>query len=193
LKHDPDRHHRRSIRLKGYDYTAPGAYFVTICTQNYELLFGNVVDKIMHLNPPGQMVEAEWKALPARFPHIEMDAFVVMPNHFHAILKIRERYQVPDDVIARQVPTLGDMVGSFKSITTDCYIRGVYNAGWLPFDRRVWQRNYWEHIIRDQETLERIRAYIQNNPATWEEDQLHPDAPPNEFKPQRAHHGPQHT
>jgi putative transposase len=192
MKYDPNKHQRRSIRLKNYDYSASGAYFVTICVQNRDRLFGNVFDNEMILNDAGQMIVTEWQTLPPRFPAIELDEFVVMPNHFHAILVINPvgagLVPAPDvpaptenRATPRVAPTLGDMVGAFKSITTHSYIQGVKQHGWPPFDRRLWQRNYWEHIIRNETSLHRIRQYIQDNPARWLDDQLHPNAPPNKF------------
>ena len=182
MRYDPDKHHRRSIRLKNYDYARPGMYFVTICAQNRDLLFGDIVNDVMQLNPAGQTVQAIWEALPERFPDIGMDEFVVMPNHFHAILVIEERRPAGEDGTAtRNVSTLGDMIGAFKSITTHEYIQGVKHKGWPPFDRRLWQRNYWEHVIRNEAVLDKIRQYVRTNPASWINDQLHPDAPPNKF------------
>jgi REP element-mobilizing transposase RayT len=198
MKYDPNKHHRRSIRLKNYDYSTVGAYFVTICVKNRDPLFGNVFDNKIILNDAGQMIVTEWEVLPTRFPTIELDEFVVMPNHFHAILVINPAgaglvpalavpalNQTTKRATTRVAPTLGDMLGAFKSITTHRYIQGVKQHGWLPFDRRLWQRNYWEHIIRDETSLHKIRQYIQHNPARWLGDQLHPNAPPNKFNQNR--------
>lgn len=207
MPYDPQKHHRRSIRLKGYDYASPGSYFVTLCTQDRVPRFGRVVDGVMMLNDAGRMVAREWAAIPERFPTIRSDAHVIMPNHFHAIITIeytdertdergaerrgdpRDRPKTrdrPDGVGAgtgteTDRSTLGNVVGAFKSITTHAYIVGVRSMGWPPFNKRVWQRNYWERIIRDQPEFNRIRRYIQNNPARWTEDRLHPGAPPNSY------------
>ena len=210
MPYDPDRHHRRSIRLRGYDYTQAGAYFVTIVTQDRAPLFGDVVAGGMQLNDAGRMVEQEWLNLPDRFPSIELDAFVVMPNHVHGIIVIGDPaiIDAPDvgaglvpalesapdttppnttvDSIVRPVddgqkragtgpaPTmarsLGNIVGAFKSITTHAYIQGVKQRGWPEFRGRVWQRNYYEHIIRDDPSLQRIRQYIESNPEQWAAD-----------------------
>jgi len=207
MRYDPQKHHRRSIRLKGYDYTSPGAYFVTICAQGRVCLFGQVVDADMVLNDAGRMVQRIWETIPGRFPTIRFDAYVIMPNHFHAIITITDP-NTGDDRLddrdnrrgdprgrpgvgadTRPAPTrletgrvaLGDVVGAFKSITTHEYIIGVRNSVWPPFDKRIWQRNYWEHIIRNDAAYQRIKQYVQENPARWVEDQLHPDAPPNPF------------
>jgi putative transposase len=102
------------------------------------------------------MVSAEWLALPSRFPSVILDEFVVMPNHFHGIIYISP--DSPDN------PTLGKIIGAFKSIVNNNYITGVNTQNWQPFDQRLWQRNYYEHIVRDDFGLQKIQAYIQNNP-----------------------------
>ena len=178
---DPERHHRRSLRLKGYDYTQAGAYFVTICTQDRACLFGEVVGDAMRLNDAGRMVVAEWERLAKRFPGVELDAFVVMPNHVHGILVITDPVGaglVPahDGATTRVAPTVGDIVGAFKSRTTVGYIHGVKARGWPPFRRRLWQRNYYEHIIRHDESLNRIRRHIAENPLRWHLDRENPQA-----------------
>jgi REP element-mobilizing transposase RayT len=177
-KYDPDKHHRRSIRLKNYDYASAGVYFVTICVQHRQPLFGKIVAQSMQLNEAGQMIESVWQLLPERFPHIEMDEFVVMPNHFHGILVIHNRAGLVPAPTTNIGPTLGDMVGAFKSITTHQYIQGVRKKDWPPFDGHLWQRNYWEHIIRNKGSLLRLREYVQSNPITWNQDSLHPNSNP---------------
>jgi len=187
MTYDLDQHHRRSVRLKGYDYSQAGAYFVTIVTQGRECLFGEIIDGVLRLNEAGQMVEAAWTALPQRFPGIECDAHVVMPNHMHGVIGVGATLVVaPNTVLTTHpvaapnragtspAPTLGDMVGSFKSITTDAYIQGVHHRGWLPFDQRVWQRNYYEHIIRSEIELNAIRQYVIDNPTYWGQDRDNP-------------------
>ena len=197
MPYDPTRHHRRSIRLKGYDYSQARAYFVTICTQDRACLFGKVVNGEMRLNDAGRMVLAEWNMLPERFPHVVLDAFVVMPNHVHGIVVITN--PAPDDTATtaptivgaglvsapndgattrtttrtttRVAPTVGDIVGAFKSRVTVEYIRGVKTSGWPPFRGRLWQRNYYEHIIRHERALNAIRQYIIENPRRWQMDQ----------------------
>jgi REP element-mobilizing transposase RayT len=345
MAYDPHKHHRRSIRLKGYDYSQDGLYFITISVKKGLCLFGDVVAGEMQLNDAGQMVEQQWLELPSRFPQIELDSFRVMPNHFHGILGIRNSSVgagvapaedgattrvarttgdpsvraglvpalsaptlaapeqdgattrvartggdpsvraglvpapsaptlaapeqdgattrvartmadppvgagfVPEQdaattrvartggdpsvraglvpapsaptlaapeqegattrvarttgdpsvraglVPALSAPTLvapeqddtpmrtilGNMVGAFKSITTHEYITGVKESGWTAFPGKLWHRNYYEHIIRNERSLNAIREYISNNPANWTADQLYPDAPPNKF------------
>jgi REP-associated tyrosine transposase len=227
MTYDSQKYHRRSIRLKGYEYSQAGAYFVTVCVQDRACLFGEVADGQMHLNDAGRIVLAEWDALPVRFPAVELDAFGIMPNHIHGIIVIstadpnpnaggnvnvgaglvpalrattvvaargattrgattrvaptpdaNERVpgMGPDERTAAPPPTLGDIVGAFKSLTTDLYIHGVKQSGWPPFRGRLWQRNYYEHIIRDDESLHRIRQYILDNPANWASDRENPQA-----------------
>jgi putative transposase len=177
MTYDPEKHHRRSIRLKGYDYSQAGAYFITICVQHRQNRLGEIRDGVMIPSPAGVMVAECWYALPQRFPNIELDVFTLMPNHLHGNLLILET-----GLNAAQNPiVLGDIVGAFKSITTNQYIEGVKQKGWPRFDKRLWQRDYYEHIIRNERSLNTIRAYIVNNPAHWQADQLHPDAPPNRF------------
>jgi putative transposase len=183
MAYDPNKHHRRSTGLKGYDYTSAGAYFITICTFQRECLFGEIVHGEMKLNDFGQVAMDCWQAIPDHFDRVILDAFVIMPNHIHGILVI------PDDGrgIALQCPykftqhhnksTFGKMVQgsiptivrSFKSATTK-QINILRNAIGTP----VWQRNYYDHIIRDEASLNHIRRYVQTNPAVWQGDQLHP-------------------
>jgi putative transposase len=238
MTHDSQKYHRRSIRLKGYDYSQAGAYFITACVQDRACLFGEVADGQMHLNDAGRIVLAEWDALPVRFPAVELDVFGMMPNHIHGIIVIstadpntnaggnrnvgagfvpalrattvvaargattrvaptsdanervpgmgpneraagadlnqRAAGAGPDERTATPPPTLGDIVGAFKSLTTDLYIHGIKQSGWPPFRGRLWQRNYYEHIVRDDESLNRIRQYILDNPANWASDRENP-------------------
>jgi putative transposase len=167
MTYDPDKHHRRSIRLKGFDYSRSAVYFVTICIQNRECLFGKISQNQTFLNDAGEMVSAEWLALPSRFPSVSLDEFIVMPNHFHGII-----YISPDFV---DNPNLGKIIGAFKSIVNNNYINGVNSQDWKPFKKRLWQRNYYEHIVRDDSALQKIQQYIRDNPVTWQTDSLHPD------------------
>ncbi|HEY64384.1 MAG TPA: hypothetical protein G4O02_07405 [Caldilineae bacterium] len=185
VKYDPERHHRRSIRLKGYDYSQPGAYFITIVTQNRECLFGEIMDGQIRLNDAGRMIERWWLELNHKFPTIHTDVYVVMPNHFHGIvivvgadLRVRpdedaSRWNAHSGGTHAGVP-LPAVVQWFKTMTTNEYIRGVKTLGWPPFPRRLWQRNYYEHIIRNDQEWDRIRTYIANNPLHWERDRENP-------------------
>lgn len=184
MTYDPARHHRRSIRLRGYDYRQPGAYFLTICTQDRDCVFGEVANREITLSDAGQMVETIWRELPQNYPGVQVDAFVVMPNHVHGIIILvgAGASACPDDPgLGRPqgvAPTMSlpDVVHRFKSLTTARYRQGVLQDGWSPFRHRLWQRNYYEHVIRSEEELNRVRQYIIDNPAHWAED---PDNPNN--------------
>ena len=183
----PEAQRRRSIRLKGYDYSRAGAYFVTTVTQNRLCLFGDVVGDEMHLNEAGIMTQEMLETLPRRFPGIDLDAFVIMPNHIHGIIVINE--PVGASLVGAQdnsmatgeraatmvAPTLGEVMGAYKSLTTIEYARGVTTCGWKSFYRRLWQRNYYERVIRDGRELDRAREYIANNPMQWALDSENPD------------------
>lgn len=171
--YDPNRHHRRSIRLRGYDYSQPGLYFITIVTQQRICCLGAVNDGIFLPNDAGKMLETYWLALPLRYPSICMDAYQLMPNHLHGIIRILEPMVFPQatDSSGKNV-ALGHMLGAFKSEATNAYIRGVNEQGWPPFNKKLLQRNYWEHIIRDEEEYLRICRYMANNPANWAADSL---------------------
>jgi putative transposase len=182
LPYDPDCHHRRSIRLRDYDYAQAGAYFVTLCVDGREYPLGEIAAGEVQLSDAGKMVAQTWDHLPTRFPNIELDAFVIMPNHVHAIIVITDPPPPadPDSVGAglalpknqgnpRVAPTLGDIIGAFKSISAIACNRLLERSG-----ASFWQRNYWEHVIRDDADLARLRDYIEGNPGKWAEDQYHP-------------------
>jgi putative transposase len=183
---DPDRYHRRSIRLSGYDYTQPGAYFVTICTHRQEPLFGAVVDGEMVLNKYGQIVDEEWCNTAKLRPYVKLDVHVVMPNHFHGILWIEHddtggRGTAHGRGMARHAPTrefgkpvagsLPTIVRAFKSAVTK-QVNQIRRTPGIP----VWQRNYWEHVVRTERALDAIRRYIADNPARWSLDRYNPAA-----------------
>ena len=182
VKFDPAKHHRRSIRLAGFDYAQAGSYFVTICTQNRECVFGEVVQGQMISNGRGQMVESVWHQLPQHYTRVKADAFVVMPNHVHGIVILvgagpgacPDRSGQPQGVAPTGAMSLTDVVQRFKSLTTAQYRWGVRKDGWLPFSGRLWQRNYYEHIIRAEDELCRVRQYIADNPLRWAEDPENP-------------------
>ena len=176
MKYDPDKHHRRSIRLKGYDYAQPGAYFVTIVTQDRACLFGAVADGEMELNNAGEIAKAAWNELPEGFPSLGLDAFVVMPNHIHGIIMVGAQFIAPTDGLGvtnqgvmNHAPTLGNIIRAYKATST----RLIRQAGTPDF---TWQRNNYEHVVRDEESLDRIRRYILDNPARWEFDRENPAA-----------------
>ena len=171
MKYDPDIYHRRSVRLKGYDYSQDGYYFVTICTQNRQPLFGEIQKGAIILNDAGKMIDYQWNVLAGRFTHIELDEYIVMPNHFHGII-IVTNIRAGTRPAPTRMMTIGDMVGAFKSITSCEYINGVKQNHWKPFDGKLWQRNYYERIVRNETSLQRIRKYIVNNPPRWQQDKL---------------------
>jgi len=164
---------RRSIRLKDYDYSQPGAYFITICTKDRISLFGKDVDGKLMINNYGKIVLGFWNDLDQLYPNVTTDAFVVMPNHVHGIVMIEEIvgaiHELPlqnrNDKMKRRQMLVPKMVGRFKMKSSKRInaIRDTQNMS-------VWQRNYYEHIIRDEESLNRIREYIKNNALTWNLD-----------------------
>jgi len=254
-QYNPNIHHRRSIRLKGYDYSQAGLYFITICCNRRGnptwLPFGQIINGEMKLNDAGIMVEKWYNELENKFPDIRCHEKMVMPNHFHCII---ENVGIPVGADLRVCPNgpnkpesdnngpnkpesdntcpnkpesddngpnkpesdnngpnkpesdnngpnkpesddnvsvksdnnvfeniEGEHVGSplhcvvqwFKTMTTNEYIRGVKTLGWQPFNRKLWQRNYWEHIIRNEQSYQTISEYIINNPAKWNEDKFY--------------------
>jgi len=169
--YDPDRHHRQSIRLDAHDYSHGGVYFVTQCVHGRLCLFGDIREEIMRLNTVGLMVEDEWCKLPDRFPSIHLDAYVVMPNHLHGILIVKQQMQQGSE---KKQASLGMIIGAFKSLSTNRYIKEMEQQGWPPFERKIWQRNYYERVIRNDRELSHVRHYIVANPASWTSD---PDNP----------------
>ncbi|MFH0891475.1 MAG: transposase [Candidatus Falkowbacteria bacterium] len=229
MKYNADIHHRRSIRLKGYDYSRNGAYFITVCAQDRECVFGKIVNGGIYLNDAGEMVDRQWNELPNRFRNVRLGEYIVMPNHFHGIIFIvgtppvgaplvgapnngapnngaphaNAGNTIPGAPTAFRAPTtfraptafrapttfraptrgaptvtgwtatntvVGGIIGAFKSITTNEYIRGVKTDFWQPFDGKLWQRNYYEHVIGNENELNRIKQYIIDNPSKWKTD-----------------------
>jgi putative transposase len=172
---DSRSHHHRSIRARCYDYSQPGTYFVTICADGMKCWFGNTENGAVHLNSVGQVVEECWCAIPKHFPTVELDAFVVMPNHMHGIVGIPWRgtaYRAPTEAeFGKPVAnSLSTVIRSFKSATTKRLRETTGNSGLV-----VWQRNYFEHVVRNDDALERIREYIVSNPWNWAADSENPD------------------
>jgi REP element-mobilizing transposase RayT len=182
MKYDPKIHHRRSIRLKNYDYSQAGFYFVTIVTQNRECLFGDIVDGEMVLNDAGNVVKKCWDEIPSHYPHIKLYEFVIMPNHIHGIVGAENIPPVQKNIppvqngIARaenippiqKNPPLGNVIKGFKIGVTK-WFQAEKNH---PIGKSIWQRNYWEHIIRNENEYQRIAQYIINNPQKWSLDKL---------------------
>ncbi|MEX2160155.1 MAG: transposase [Dehalococcoidia bacterium] len=184
MRYDPFRHNRRSIRLPGYDYTAAGSYFVTINAVHGDasVLFGTIIEGGMVLNEYGEIVRECWQDLPSHYDNVVLDAFVVMPNHVHGIIVLVGE---PDVVGEPQVGA-----GLKPAPTTSVPVRRCHGLpeivrGLKTFSSRrinvlretegtrVWQRNYYEHIVGDEKDLARIRAYIEDNPRNWEDDEYH--------------------
>jgi len=204
---------RMGMRLSGYDYRQPGFYFVTLCVKDRLPVWGEIKNGNMHLNDAGKMVDAYWHALSEKYTNIDVDVHVVMPDHMHGIIRIRDvridgardagvdqcvdpllnscTHDIPlsknafshsftqqgghvgpplrPHLISSSIP---DVIRWFKTMTTNAYIRGVKNFGWSSFSWKLWQRTYHERIIRNDGSLERIRAYIRNNPKNCEHDIL---------------------
>jgi putative transposase len=182
---------RRSIRLKEYDYSQSGAYFVTICAHDRECLFGEIVDGKMILNDVGRMVQAIWDDIPSHYAGIDTDAFIIMPNHIHTIIFIvgaapcgrpdSDNGQARGPAPTENTPlSLADVVHRFKTMTTKRYADGVKQIGWPAFAGRLWQRNYYERVIRNEDELNEIRQYIVDNPAKWDTDEENPNVKPSQ-------------
>ncbi len=163
-------HHRRSIRLKGYDYSQSGAYYITLVAQARLCLFGEIQDGSLLPSPYGLIVEATWHDLEKRYPYLTCDAWIVMPNHVHGILVYDEINQNKDVLaVDHPIKPLGQIIGAFKTMSTKQINlqRGTPGA-------QVWQRNYYEHIIRSETDWKHIREYIAMNPLQWSTDHEHP-------------------
>jgi REP element-mobilizing transposase RayT len=196
MKFDPKVHHRRSIRLQGYDYSQAGAYFVTIVAWQREMLFGEIVDGEMILNRYGQIALNAWMDLPNHYRHAELDAFVIMPNHVHGIIVLNDDRRGGSSITGKAtlsdesnvgiipLPTkqtrpynpikprhgLPEIVRAFKSFSAR-RINILRHAEGIP----VWQRNYYEHIIRNEPEMDRISRYIESNPTRWADDDENPN------------------
>jgi len=184
MKYNPVIHHRRSIRLKGYDYSQEGIYFVTICVQNRECLLGKIMDGEMVLNEYGQIVQMVWGELLQHYNNIQLDEFVIMPNHIHGIILITD----DDDTTivgaglkpapTKPAPTtsakttakhgLPEIVRALKTFSAR-KINELRNTR----GEKLWQRNYWEHIIRNEQSYQRIAKYIIYNPMNWQNDKFY--------------------
>jgi len=204
-KYNPAIHHRRSIRLKGYDYSQSGLYFVTICCQDRICRFGKIENGEMVLNDFGKIAYNEWEKLPERYPNMFLDVFQIMPNHIHGIIALdddvgatlavapnNDSVAQNDATITRDnwatarvaptatAPTVGAIVGAYKSLVTNkCLeiykLRGEYMG-------KLLQRDYWEHIIRKEQSYQRIANYIVNNPENWENDKFYTNNMQNVIK-----------
>lgn len=177
MQYNPEIFHRRSIRLKEYDYSQSGAYFITISTHHHEPLFGQIGNGIIYLNHAGNIVKKCWMDIPIHFPHSKIDQFVIMPNHVHGIIII----EWPDIVGANNYSPLRNVHISHRqhngtSKTIGSIVRGfkIGVTKWFHKNTDIhipWQRNYYEHIICNENELNRIRQYIINNPVNWESNE----------------------
>jgi REP element-mobilizing transposase RayT len=165
---------RRSIRLQHYDYSQPGSYFVTIVAHQRQCLFGEIVEGIVRMGGAGEIVCELIEKISARVPSVTVDPFLIMPNHFHAILNVGAKFIAPESSALNsagmnRAPTLGQILRAIKAAST---VRIRRQCG----IEHVWQRNYYEHVIRNEESLNRIRQYILDNPLKWERDPENPQA-----------------
>ena len=174
MGYNPTPHRRRSLRLKNYDYSRAGAYFITICTKNRVCRFGNISDRQMNLNWIGRILQEEWMNIPKRFPRVRLDEFVVMPNHVHGLIFIQGGItsDASNKANEKTILTVGGIVGAYKSLCTNRLLQRVRCRGSGRIIGTIWQRNYWERVVRNEIELDQIRKYIQTNPARWEEDGL---------------------
>ncbi|MEQ8705126.1 MAG: transposase [Phaeodactylibacter sp.] len=189
-RYNPHIHHRRSIRLKGYDYSQAGLYFVTICCQDRICRFGHIKNSQMVLNEYGRIAYNEWVQLSERFPNLELDVFQIMPNHMHGIIALgvgatlavaqndavaQNEMIVGNDIRAGVSPaptkTVGDIVGAYKSLVANGCLK-IYKIKNKTMGK-LWQRNYHDHIIRTKKSYQRISEYIINNPENWTDDKFH--------------------
>ena len=166
MQHRSQRHARRSIRLPSYDYSRAGAYFVTLCIQGRECLLGEVVNEGVELSDMGHFVKEAWEGLAMQYSYVELDEYVVMPNHLHGVIVISS--ETPS-VTERK--SLGRVIGAFKTISTK-----QINSMRSISGQSIWQRSYYEHIIRNDGELNRVREYVMNNPMQWHLDTENPKA-----------------
>ncbi len=181
MKYNPEIHHRRSIRLPSYDYSQPGAYFITLCTTKKQCWFGQIKDRKMHINQLGKIVQNEWLKSAQLRQNLRLDEWIVMPNHFHAIVWMLESkeeqksnsspvllgkvncedlsHKLSKKSFQRKANSLGSFIGGFKASVTKKINQLCQNTS-IP----IWQRNYYESIIQDERALDSIREYIQQNP-----------------------------
>jgi len=191
MKYNPQIHKRRSIRLKGYDYSQAGLYFITICCEDRICRFGKIENGKMILNDYGTIACNEWEKLPDRFVNFKLDVFQIMPNHMHGIIALKpegatlavakndDNNQYDGNVQhgntniagASPVPAVPDIVGAYKSLVANRCLK-IYKSHNETMGK-LWQRNYYERIIRNHQSYENISKYILNNPAKWQEDKFH--------------------
>ena len=157
------KHRGQSRRLPGYDYSQPGKYFVTICTNKNKCLFGSIINNKMKLNYFGRLTEKYWLEIPEHFTNTALDEFIIMPNHIHGIIVIKSNDDKHSnrEYANRKPKTLSTIVGSFKAGLTR-NINQIRNK-----NESIWQPNFYDRIIRNQNELNKIREYIKRNPSNW--------------------------
>jgi putative transposase len=177
MKYNAASHHRRSIRRRGYDYSLAGAYFVTICIKNRDCLLGEIGNDKVYLSRMGNIVKESWMKIPVHFKDVRLDQFVIMPNHLHGIIVIQRKPSKDTDVLPPDVDSinkrraldLGQILAYFKYQSTKI-INELRDTPGFP----VWQRNYYEHIIHDEEEMKKYRKYIIENIVNWDTDKENP-------------------
>lgn len=168
-KFNPKIHHRRSVRLKEYDYSQAGFYFITLCTQNHIHLFGEINDDKMLLNNSGLLIKEEWERTSKIRENVILGEYVIMPNHFHAIVQIEHSMLAKTDSsqkLKSTSQTIGSIIRGFKGATIKFFKTDLIQ------EPTIWQRNYWEHIIRTEIEYNKITNYIIENPERWDKDKL---------------------
>lgn len=164
MNHSNRRPVRKPTRIPDFNYASAGMYFITICTQHMEARFGQIDDGLVSLNDAGMMIVSTWQDNMARYPGAVLDAFVVMPDHMHAIV-----FLGTDPELSNPGVTLSQIVQSFKSVSTVEYTRGVQSGMYPAFDRVLWQRGFHDRILRNDQALNAARTYIEGNPGRMHE------------------------
>jgi len=169
---------RKSVKLKDYDYSTPGMYYFTLCSYEKEHLFGWIANSKMYLNQAGCMLEKWLHKIEEKFTGIQSIHPQIMPNHIHGIIQISDKTKEIENGLSGSPcagsPTFFDVIGWFKTMTTNDYIKGVKTEGWQRFQKQLWQRSVYEHIIRDEKEYEHAVLYINRNPERWSEDKYNP-------------------
>jgi putative transposase len=173
VPNNPSIHNRKPIRFKEYDYSQPGEYFITICTKDKKCMFGSIANGKMDLNEKGRIVDRCWRGIPEHFPFVDLDEYVTMPNHFHGIIIINENNCRGEVISPLRKQTLGNIVAYFKYQSTKLIneLQGTSGV-------KVWQRNYYDRVIRNDKELQNIQDYISNNVITWAFEKEHPENTP---------------
>ena len=176
MNYNPNIHKRKSIRLQEYDYSQSGLYFITICTSDRKCLFGQINEQKMVLNEGGDIAEKCWLQIPVHFPNALLHEYIVMPNHVHGIIELSTtrvediqplQHTPKQNQFQKIIPhSIGSIVRGFKIGVTQWFRQN-------SDEHNIWQRNYYEHIIRNQESYQKISAYIVNNPGQWKEDKFY--------------------